>query len=259
MNKIFSENYVAAISILWVVLMACLVILKRFTLDELGLNEIGDALAGAFAPLGFFWLVAGFYQQGKGLEQNSHALNLQAQELSKSTAALHLQAKELKATANEQKRLTEIHIQEQLSKRYSSMPNVIFDFEDLNMHQEPYDVENEQGHFVKTIDRAYVDFYLTITNKGETARQLTITHHGGTLIRSIIEMGKNHKDKIYVQLTDAEVESLISTRKWEKKYKLLYTDVHGNQYSKEAMLGIYEDTENHEFYINISSVHDKNR
>lgn len=66
------------------------------------LNEFGDFIAGAFAPLAFFWLVRGFYQQGKGLEQNSEALRLQAEELQKSTEALNLQVVELKSTAEGQ-------------------------------------------------------------------------------------------------------------------------------------------------------------
>ena len=58
------------------------------------LNEIGDFLAGVFAPLAFFWLVRGFYQQGKGLEQNSISLELQADELAQSTNALNAQVQE---------------------------------------------------------------------------------------------------------------------------------------------------------------------
>lgn len=96
MNKIFSEKFVAPISILWIVVMACLVVLKRQTLSGLELNSIGDFLAGAFAPLGFFWLVAGFYQQGKGLAQNSKALEIQVMELSNSTNALNAQVLEQK-------------------------------------------------------------------------------------------------------------------------------------------------------------------
>jgi hypothetical protein len=40
-------------------------------------NELGDFLAGAFSPLAFFWLVLGFYQQGK-------ELRLQVTEMTKS-------------------------------------------------------------------------------------------------------------------------------------------------------------------------------
>jgi hypothetical protein len=37
-------------------------------------NEVGDFLAGIFAPLAFFWLVLGFFQQGIGLRQQAAEL-----------------------------------------------------------------------------------------------------------------------------------------------------------------------------------------
>ena len=50
--------------------------------DEL--NEVGDFLAGVFAPLAFFWLVRGYYQQGEELRQNTQALKMQSDELANS-------------------------------------------------------------------------------------------------------------------------------------------------------------------------------
>jgi hypothetical protein len=44
-------------------------------------NELGDFLAGTFAALAFFWLVIGYFQQGKELRLNSDALRLQAEEM----------------------------------------------------------------------------------------------------------------------------------------------------------------------------------
>lgn len=41
------------------------------------LNELGDFLAGIFAPVAFLWLVLGYIQQGRQLEQNTKALELQ--------------------------------------------------------------------------------------------------------------------------------------------------------------------------------------
>lgn len=120
MNKIFSEQYVAIISIFWGVLIAALLILKRHTLTGLELNSIGDFLAGAFAPLGFFWLVAGFYQQGKGLEQNSISLKLQADELQASTEALQLQVQEMKASVEQQKIMAEFQRLE-IEERHNSV------------------------------------------------------------------------------------------------------------------------------------------
>ncbi|MDA5093333.1 hypothetical protein O2N63_04455 [Aliiroseovarius sp. KMU-50] len=53
-------------------------------LKPLGLNEIGDFLAGAFGPLAIFWIVLGFLQQGEELRNSVNALKLQADELKSS-------------------------------------------------------------------------------------------------------------------------------------------------------------------------------
>lgn len=57
-------------------------------------NEFGDFLAGCFAPLAFFWLVLGFFQQGD--------------ELRNSVAALHLQGEELRNSVEQQKQLVDV-------------------------------------------------------------------------------------------------------------------------------------------------------
>ncbi|UYK97793.1 hypothetical protein [Pantoea stewartii] len=61
-------------------------------------NELGDFLAGAFSPVAFLWLVLGFFQQQKELQQNTEALNLQAEELRNSVE----QYKEMVAVAQKQ-------------------------------------------------------------------------------------------------------------------------------------------------------------
>ncbi|HFG2491826.1 hypothetical protein OW666_11505 [Acinetobacter baumannii] len=55
-------------------------------------NELGDFLAGVFAPLAFLFLYLGYKQQGRELQQNTHALNLQAQELQNSVEQQRLLA-----------------------------------------------------------------------------------------------------------------------------------------------------------------------
>lgn len=57
-------------------------------------NELGDFLAGAFAPLAFLWLVLGFLQQGR--------------ELRNSAKALHLQVDELKASVEQSRLMVEV-------------------------------------------------------------------------------------------------------------------------------------------------------
>lgn len=43
-------------------------------------NELGDFLAGVFAPIAFLWLVLGYRQQGEALRKQSQSLELQVKE-----------------------------------------------------------------------------------------------------------------------------------------------------------------------------------
>ncbi len=61
-------------------------------------NELGDFLAGAFAPLAFLWLVLGFVQQGLELRNSAKALWLQGEELRNSVE----QQRELVTVSREQ-------------------------------------------------------------------------------------------------------------------------------------------------------------
>ncbi|VXC46896.1 hypothetical protein [Pseudomonas sp. 8O] len=71
----------AAVTIIWVLGLAVVVWLNIDKAIGLDLNEWGDFLAGGFAPLAFFWLVIGYFQQGKELRLSTAALKMQAEEL----------------------------------------------------------------------------------------------------------------------------------------------------------------------------------
>ncbi|WP_191603722.1 hypothetical protein [Marinomonas algicola] len=55
---------------------------------KLGLNEIGDYLAGSFSPLAFFWLAYGYWMQNKELKSNTLTAN-ESKEITKNQ--LHYQ------------------------------------------------------------------------------------------------------------------------------------------------------------------------
>jgi len=65
-------------------------------------NELGDFLAGSFAPLAFLFLYLGYKQQGKELRQNTRALNIQAAELRISNEALKQQVEEMSKSVKAQ-------------------------------------------------------------------------------------------------------------------------------------------------------------
>lgn len=112
------------ISVLYLVAAAWAMEGRFQALQTMPLNEVGDFLAGVFSPLAFFWLVLGFFQQGK--------------ELGASRAALSLQALELKNSVERQKELVEITRQqheaeveerkaEQLRKMLAAQPVLIME------------------------------------------------------------------------------------------------------------------------------------
>ena len=70
---------------------------------SLTLNELGDYLAGTFAPLALFWLVIGYFQHGQELRLNTEALKAQQEELRRQVEETAILAKsaERQAQANE--------------------------------------------------------------------------------------------------------------------------------------------------------------
>lgn len=169
LNKVNSQrdnfgNYCSwGITILW-----CIYIYFIMTNGELPtkLNEIGDFFAGIFAPLAFFWLVRGFYQQSKGLEQNSEALRIQAEELTKSTETLELQVQEMKLALVQQTALAETTKQDlELSKQS-------FDYQLKTQHinAQPFFHISSISAILK--NELFIDF--SFSNSRATCRELRI-------------------------------------------------------------------------------------
>lgn len=82
--KLKSEVVGVGLTALYLLLVAGMVYWKWDTLPQLGLNELGDFLAGVFGPVAFLWLILGYLQQGRELRLSSEALQLQATELKNS-------------------------------------------------------------------------------------------------------------------------------------------------------------------------------
>lgn len=69
----------ATFSILWLLGALFLVLRQLKAPDPLPLNAWGDFVAGAIAPLGFFWLVLGYFQNTHALRSQQIALQKQLQ------------------------------------------------------------------------------------------------------------------------------------------------------------------------------------
>lgn len=169
--------------------------------------------AGFFAPLVFLWLIFGYYQQGKELQQNTKALNLQAEELKNS---VEQQEELVKATREELDLIKQQHL-EQFKK-------------DLVLRQ-PYfhctgnTVERlKPDHIIgyNLNDSSYKELYAVFefTNSRSIARDVRVsisTKHKGIVTALVIHFFKaNESKKISFKLPypecliDEKVEGFIN-------------------------------------------------
>lgn len=88
------------VTAIWIMGLAGVVYINFDKAIELELNAWGDFLAGSFAPLAFFWLVIGYFQQGRELRLSTSALHQQEK-------ALMLQVAELKESVKQQQALVQ--------------------------------------------------------------------------------------------------------------------------------------------------------
>lgn len=69
------------VTVIWLGSVAAYVILKWSIFVTMEPSAVGDFLAGTISPLAFFWLIAGYMQQGHELKLNTQSLLEQHQEM----------------------------------------------------------------------------------------------------------------------------------------------------------------------------------
>lgn len=84
----------------WFLCFALLIFIKRNSLGDLSLNELGDLFSGFAAPVALIWLIIGYIQQGEELRLNTRALEAQQEEFQLNTEALKGQQEELQKQAS---------------------------------------------------------------------------------------------------------------------------------------------------------------
>lgn len=110
----FSAIYVLVV---WAIIRSPLVDIEK----PLELNELGDFCAGVFGPLAIFWLILGFFQQKKELEQNREALLMQAVELKKT---VEHQGNIAEVTKQQAEFDREVYDNEKEQARLKSLPKI---------------------------------------------------------------------------------------------------------------------------------------
>lgn len=110
----------------------CLLFLLTDWSELLGMapNNVGDFLAGAFAPLAFMWLVVGYFLQALELKQNSESLMQQAWEMKQAVEQAAKQAESVVATEAYSRvntiNQTRIQFENDLAKHSSFVYKAIF-------------------------------------------------------------------------------------------------------------------------------------
>ena len=93
---------------------------------SLDADELGSFLEGAFAPLAFLWLVIGYFLQQKELEQNTLALQAQAEEIQRTAEQAVIQSEKMAATEVHARQDTFLQIAESVNRQLGSISGMLF-------------------------------------------------------------------------------------------------------------------------------------
>ena len=182
------------------------------------LNELGDFLAGIFAPVAFFWLILGYVQQGKQLDQNTKALEQQER-------ALQLQIDEMKENVEQQKNIVLLLSKEREEAKTRIKPQIQMDNGLCQL------IENERFQF---------NFDISNRGVGEALETIVICESEyQTISKLLVDMSQK------IQLTvplKAEFKREFNTL--EYNLEIHYKDILGNSYHLEKLIIIENNGQN---------------
>lgn len=182
------------------------------------LNELGDALAGIFAPLAFLWLVLGYVQQGKQLEQNTKALEQQEM-------ALQLQIDEMRESVKQQTQLVELQQTEFTCLLKVSEPDLFFILDKAH-----YSLDEMQSRFF---------IFFSVKNEGDIAKNISLFDlHTNCISRFCLKLEKNSKETMEIWL-ESDVTKLLKINDTAEILTLLkYEDKYGRIYNQKCKIWI---------------------
>lgn len=185
MNK-KNLNRAIAITVIWLGGIGLTWIFGSLKSPE-SLNELGDFLAGVFAPIAFFWLILGYVQQGKQLDQNTTALEQQER-------ALQLQIHGMKESVQQQKELATIQKQQ---------------FDALNKAVKPIFVIRDSGftYFSHPDGSDFlVEVKFNLTNLGGVANALYIRNNMKKAIFYVDQIAEKETVEVKLNLYELDLD-----------------------------------------------------
>ncbi|WP_460111277.1 hypothetical protein [Pseudomonas sp. S3_H04] len=167
-------------TVVYLILIAMTVFFKFDGFINLGLNELGDFLAGVFGPIAFLWLVLGFLQQGRELKLSSDALRLQADELRASVEQQsHLVDAQKLSLENHERSLDPLLMLQSIKGAHDEEGEFYFQFKVINKGAYCEDVvinvSSEDFEFSLTPEPLYDDTYTTFVLSAESSDRVSVT------------------------------------------------------------------------------------
>ncbi|WP_214645338.1 hypothetical protein [Acinetobacter terrae] len=191
------------VTIVWFLGITIFCIWGNFGFEKNDLNSLGDFLAGIFAPVAFFWLILGYVQQGKQLDQNTKALEQQER-------ALQLQIDEMKESVKQQTELVNIQRQQFEDQQRLFEPRfIISNTEVFNVLGQDVDRDSENNHLLNLNQNVFIKVTFNLINFGEEIFDLKIKESGKQLILvkfDHITVGRIQS--IELELTDIQIDLL---------------------------------------------------
>lgn len=207
---------------------------------------MGDFLAGIFAPVAFLWLILGYIQQGKQLEQNTRALEQQEQ-------ALQLQIEEMRESVRQQKELSRIQNEHLLEQRHLIAPKIfISEFKARAAFGNSISPDQRSGEYIYD-NVAFISIYFNLENLGEDAYSFKVTENQN--LQSLMNydlLESQSKTEIKLSLSTQLVEKLNLNKMLEEIFTVSYECKNGVKIKKNLFINLYPQKLNSPFfYVNM--------
>lgn len=182
-------------------------------------NELGDFLAGSFAPLAFLFLYLGYKQQGKELKQSNEVLRQQSEELAKSV----VQQQKMFILAQEQF--------ENEKQKFIKQIEPLFEFGKVNIFGNQYFQEQLRR------ERMVWSFEAEIKNCGGTASRINITSNDSLLCEGDYNfqhgqnptVGKPSKESITLYIEEPHNDSYNYKEEYRIDFSINCIDIMKNE------------------------------
>ncbi|WP_228145903.1 hypothetical protein [Acinetobacter terrae] len=214
-----SLNWGIGITVVWLAVIVAFWIFGGLK-SPTSLNELGDFLAGIFAPVAFFWLILGYVQQGKQLEQNTKALEQQER-------ALQLQIDEMKNSVEQQSKLAQMQSDQLIMMKQEIRPFLKLSHARLFLNSNKYatlekQLENDEKYILKFL----------IKNEGRgRAKFINIFVSDVLLRKEFSKLDENETVTVEIQSNKVELEKLVNNKNNFLCLTIKFKDIYDAEFS----------------------------